>query len=449
MFIDLRHFAIWASFAMGSCVSAQVISVSGGIVPGELHCPLGGRHFVGRGALPKGPTVSQRTFQPNPPLTDSMGLTMDKATEPSRRPSRIAFTMAVWGDSHTASGSFIDALLDSYHLPANRVLPSFIPASFGLSGVRLPLRKVCISGDWQTNFAHRAERGPVQYSIGLVSISSDRSDSSILLDFRWPSATTTLTGLDVHFSKDDDSRTLVLGITVDDGPEKIVALSEYRKRVLRIQPDRPISTVGIRVVAGQFTLHGLAPFYQSPPVAVVDLFSLPGAAAKGWLNVDLGHITSLSASLLDYDLVIFQYGTNEGTDPSFRAEPYAKSLRASLAQLRRVFPRSRCVLIGPPDRGVTSGKTLPHRLGNFASTTETPLKLSWVHHSIGEVQKRVGKEFDCAFWDWQAAMSGLGGAYRWASASDPLIQPDLTHLTSKGYETSGRAFAMAFPRRPK
>jgi hypothetical protein len=96
-------------------------------------------------------------------------------------------------------------------------------------------------------------------------------------------------------------------------------------------------------------------------------------------------------------------------------------------------PPARCILIGPPDRGIPG------------DGIANPLKYAAVHRQIAMAQRQVGAAYGCGFWDWQGAMGGIGAALRWALAKPPLMQPDLTHMTAQGYEASGRAFARTHP----
>jgi lysophospholipase L1-like esterase len=225
-----------------------------------------------------------------------------------------------------------------------------------------------------------------------------------------------------------------VGLSVDDGPERVLAL-DGSASVLRVLPKAPMATLRLRLVAGQVTLHGLAPAYAAPSPTVVDVFSLPGATGKAWNPPSAA--AGETGGRADYGLALLQYGTNEAADAGFQAEDYAKTLRGSLARFRTAYPTTRCVLLGPPDRGSPAGPR-----GRAAADPE---RFSRVHHEIASVQRRLGAEFGCGFWDWQAAMGGAGAARRWALASPPLMQDDLTHLTARGYEASARSFAAEFP----
>ena len=250
----------------------------------------------------------------------------------------------------------------------------------------------------------------------------------------------------MHYSRDRSDRTLVLGISVDDGPERVVvpfgnpadpANAARPGRPLRLQALPAMSTVRIRLIAGQVNLEGFAPVYESAPAAVVDVFSVPGATASGWRAVDTQRLKDQAPQA--YDLVLFQYGTNEAMGDAFDPDTYARELRQNLAAFVKLNPRARCILIGPPDRGVVAAP---------ASKAPTP-RLALVHKEIGDIQQRVGREQGCAFWNWQAAMGGIGSAPRWLARDPAMMQPDLVHLSTKGYELSGQMFGRAFPMRPR
>jgi lysophospholipase L1-like esterase len=185
--------------------------------------------------------------------------------------------------------------------------------------------------------------------------------------------------------------------------------------------------VRLRLIAGQMGVTGLEPVYRKAPPLIVDMFSTPGAQSKGWSQ------QKIQSTGARYDMVIFQYGTNEAPSNSYQAESYALALRKDLKQFRAMNPQAVCVVIGPPDRVglMQAGKALDY---------------SARHHSINLVQSRVSAEFRCVHWDWQKAMGGPGSIVAWSKLAEPLAQADWMHLTSQGYAESARRFAAAIPR---
>jgi hypothetical protein len=347
---------------------------------------------------------------------------------------RAPYSIAVWGDSLTSARDFVDAALHANGIQKATIVPSFIQAGLKVPGLSLPLKASCATKGWQVAYAHKEKRGASGFSKGFVSMSSETPGDIILLDFRFPLPSTRVKALTMLFEKSRPDGSLLLGVSVDGGDENFISLSRTAGPALRIRPDLPMSAIRIRLVSGQITVHGFEPLYQDAPAAIVDTLSVPSALLRSWSNADERYFPAAPASAVDYNLVLVQYGTNEAASAGFDRASYLEYLRSNLSKLRRFYPGSRCILIGPPDRGVAGS------IGPPAS-----LKYSNVHQQVALAQRQVGRAFGCGFWDWQAAMGGPGTAARWAKMNPPQMQPDLTHLTAKGYEISGRMFATAFP----
>ncbi len=443
---------------------ADVLRFSGHVVAAELRCPseraptspLTG-YAAGLPGLPAANhRVAERVTVSGADGPDAGSDLRDEAALPA--PQARSFRMAVWGDSHTAAGSFVDAVADAYGFGRQRRQPSFLPPTFGVRGVRLPVQKACVGGGWQLRTAQRAPTPSAGFGKALVALSADSPDSALSIDFRPPGANTRLRALDVHYSRDHIDRTLVLGVSVDGGPERVFIPRAAPGQPLRLLAAPALATVRLRLIAGQINLEGFAPVYDTAPAAVVDVFSVPGATTNGWRAVDARRFKAQTP--LPYDLVLFQYGTNDAMGVSFDATGYTRELRQNLAAFVQANPRARCVLIGPPDRGAVATPSAartgpPTRAPNITPARRAPppnpagLRLALVHQQIGEIQQRVGREQGCAFWNWQAAMGGAGSAARWLTREPALMQADLVHLSTKGYALSGQMFGRAFPLRPR
>lgn len=337
-------------------------------------------------------------------------------------PAQPTYKIAIWGDSLTSARNFIDAALKTSGI--ENTTPSYIQAGIRVPGLNLPLKHACATAGWKTGYAYKEKGNTPAFSEGMLSMESSTPGDVIQLALR-----DRVTQLDIQYEKSAPDGSLLLGVAVDGGPEQLIPLSRTDAGMLRIMPEAPMSAVVLRLVSGQIRIHGFRPRYEHAERVVLDTFSVPGAQMRGWNFVD-EHLTQ---SATDYDLILVQYGTNEGASPSFDAAAYAASLRTNLARLRHFQPRARCILIGPPDRGVAAGPGVP------------PQKFSVVHRQIAVAQRQVGTAFGCGFWDWQGETGGPGTAVRWMRSTPPLMQPDLTHMTARGYELSGRLFGRSFP----
>lgn len=393
-----------------------------------LHVALLGAGMMSAQAASIGAASCERF---NSPLPDRGSATQFLwTTQPEAMPATSAFKIGVWGDSLTSAPNFIDAALGASGIPLSGVYPSFIQAGMKVTGLSLAVRASCASPGWQTAYAHKEKHSATGFSRGFLSMHSDKPGDTVFLDFRAPLASSRVQALTVLYDKPKPDSSLLLAISIDGGPEKLVSLSKLFSTTLEIKPDAPMATFRLRLVSGEITLHGFAPRYVETPAVVLDTMSVPGALLHSWSNAADRLFTAPASP--EYDLILVEYGTNEGASPSFNSGQYRSYLRANLGRLRQFYPRARCVLIGPPDRGTLA-------------TAGAPMKFANVHLQITQAQQEIGAEFHCSFWNWQLAMGGPGAAVRWLHMTPPQMQPDLTHLTATGYAASGRMFGTSFP----
>ena len=246
----------------------------------------------------------------------------------------------------------------------------------------------------------------------------------------------------------------------DDGANEIaIALSASSgPAALEIVSESPISTVQLRLLEGNFRLHGLA-YPNNPKAAIqIDLFGFPGATVSGWERANNDYISSWFAEN-KYDLVMLEFGTNEGNAKPFKAGNYEQSLRNAMKNFRGIFPLATCVLVGPGDRGqlvrrigkarkqsgelTNNVSRFPSKVGS--SQNKSPegglLRFGQIHQEIGRIQTKVAKEYGCRAWSMLNAMGGVGSAYQWAQQKPPLMARDLIHFTTLGYQRIAQIFA--------
>ncbi len=361
--------------------------------------------------------------------TDNPAAT-DKLPNVGAIPRRIA----IWGDSHLAAGSFAAELRRVLSAQGVKPRSPFIPLTMGRAGVLLPLRRHCMDA-WKSELAHTARQTMLTTGIGMNALQGD-TEAYLWLDLRNEAGEADVQSVDLYFraSSGDGS----IAVSIDGGPEGHIALAgDGAFGVITISGTAPMSVLKIRVQQPPAVLHGLYLNYREPPAAVLDAFGIPGATARSWQQIDPLSFSQYFRAHT-YDMVMLEYGTNEGNARPFDAAGYRRMLGDSLRNLRTVFPDARCLLIAPGDRGVllpksrkSGGKKGESRKGRAASQL---LRFSVIHDTIFRIQKELGARHGCEAWSMQAAMGGQGGAYRWLLASPPLMARDLTHFTPRGYQ---------------
>ena len=375
--------------------------------------------------------------------------------------------VAIWGDSHLAAGFFTEELTRLTGIEAGRTRAVFLPANMNRAGVRLPLRASCVSAQWRTEMTYTSAGATASPGPGLVNLFSSAPGSSLEFDLRSRAGVAEVNQVRILYEVSElPSR---IAVSVDDGPEKeLIVGGVSGPAALELAANAPLSVVRIRLVEGQFRFHGLR---QKPPDNLslqLDVFGMPGATAAGWKNAAVNYLAAWFSED-HYDLVILEYGTNEGNAAPFDVDGYKQMLILAVGNVKRVFPDAACVLIAPGDRGVLIRRSLKlkrpaakqaseanrqadrlavrgaGKLSETASDTALShaglFKYSQVHEQIERIQQEVGASAGCQTWSALNAMGGRGAAYVWAREKPPLMAPDLLHFTVKGYQRLAQEFA--------
>ena len=153
----------------------------------------------------------------------------------------------------------------------------------------------------------------------------------------------------------------------------------------------------------------------------------------GEVGVTLNDLAGRNLPLLDAaaDLIILEYGVNEGFDDTLYPAAYERLLRTQIARLRAEAPGAALLILGAPEamRGDGGGSCAddPDRRWN------SPAMLAVVRG----VQARVATEAGVAFWDWRGRMGGDCSAHRLTLGTEPLMRSDHVHFTTAGAEWIG------------
>ena len=398
--------------------------------------------------------LTTRLGQPSP--TD-LGTTQSASvnTQPSlahTRPLRVG----IWGDSHLAAGSFSYELKRIFLAQGLKARTQFIPLTMGRAGVNLPLRRHCMGG-WKSELAYVARNAGIATGVGLNVLHGD-GDAYLWLDLRNENGESDVSSVELFFHQSPAGGRV--SVSIDDGPENKVSLSGTAGfGSITIVGSRPLSLLKIRVSELPVQLNGMFLNYRQTPVATLDSFGIPGATMRAWQQMDTAYFSAYFKDR-NYDLVMLEYGTNEGNAAPFDAAGYAKTLEQSLKNLRQVFPLSECLLIAPGDRGVLvprsrkirksgkntqaqntkNGQTVRPRVRDEYTTVDL-LRFSAIHEKIFVIQKEVGARYACNTWSMQTAMGGRGSAYAWQLSNPALMSKDLTHFTIKGYQRLAQELA--------
>ncbi len=437
--VALQLFIVDSAIAQSS---ARQFSLQSGQHASELRCPLK-------------PSNGQRHTPPpedlEPPDAEELDQIGALLSKPSRTAERLDTSgtipkrMAIWGDSHLAAGSFATEMRRILGAQGVRPRISWLPMTMGRAGVILPLRRFCMDG-WKSELAYNSRTPRVATGIGLNALQAEQG-AYLWLDLRNQAGEAEVESVELFFNASDSAASAV--ISIDGGPEARIPMEadDAFGRVSISATDGPISVLKLRAQS-PLILHGMKLNYREPPPAVLDAFGIPGATMRAWQQLDPAYF-SRYFDAASYEMVMMEFGTNEGNARPFDVAGYAQMLDASLQNMRLVFPTARCVLIAPGDRGVLlpkSRKKAGRRSGSGerdGSLSASLLRFSSIHEKIFQLQQRIGSRHGCSAWSMQSAMGGAGGAYRWMLANPPLMARDLTHFTPAGYQRLAQELADA------
>lgn len=195
----------------------------------------------------------------------------------------------------------------------------------------------------------------------------------------------------------------------EPGPDYAVFNAEDAHHVfeVRIRGNGPVRLFGVSME-------------REVPGAIVDTLGINGARASSHLYWEEA-LYRAHLRRRDPSLVVLAYGTNESGDDS-PIEDYEATLRSVVARVRSTVPNASCLLIGPSDRPARENDEVVDRPRT---------------HQVIDAQRRVSRDFGCAFFDLVAFGGGPLHMVEWAAAEPPFAQRDLVHYTHRGYRRLG------------
>lgn len=174
----------------------------------------------------------------------------------------------------------------------------------------------------------------------------------------------------------------------------------------------------------EFTIYcrsdSAVPYYgvsiESDSGIFIDNFASRGNSGIGLWQIS-DNLLRQFQDLLQYDLVILQFGTNAMSPGMTDYNWYGHSMNKVLAKLRQGFTGSSFLLVSVADRAMK---------GENGMQTDPGVP------EMVKVQRRIALSNDMDFLDLYSAMGGEGTIVRWTDQEEPLANKDYTHVNFKG-----------------
>ncbi len=313
-----------------------------------------------------------------------------------------------YGDSHTASDDWADAMRKEFQQKFGNGGPGFTVAGHPYRGYR----RFDVSGSGSSGWTTTGTMGHIgdgRNGLAGVSVTATKPGETVSL-------TTTCDHLELYFLKQpgggsfsiSDNGTVIDSVSTDEpfgsGVYDLPAAAGEHTYVLTTDSYAPVRLFGW--------------VSQNDQGLTWETLGINGAQAQGILNWDQDLLKE-QLQLRNPTLIVVAYGTNEAINPLWTADSYRSSLVALMRKFQDAAPNASLLLVGPPNCG--RGHSFPHL------------------RQVIEIQRDVARETGSAFWDWASHMTDSGGRNIWLQAG--LSQPDFTHLTGQGYRMLGKTIA--------
>lgn len=325
--------------------------------------------------------------------------------------------IVVYGASHVASDSFTNVIREGLQARFGDAGHGFVMPARPWRHYRHRGVEVESSGRWEA--LRVTARTREIDSLGLYGVAMVSSSAGAL--GRVDTGTETASRFEIYYWRQPDGggfdvhldgrRVERVSTRGEAGPDYAVITAEDARHLLelRIRGDGPVRLFGVAME-------------REVPGVVVDTLGINGARASAHLLWE-EELYRAHLRRRDPSLVVLAYGTNESGDDDQPIERYEATLRSVVARVRSTVPAASCMLVGPSDR--------PLR-GEDGELLDRPRT-----HAVIDAQRRVARDFGCAFFDLVAFGGGPLHMVEWAAAEPPFAQNDLVHYTMRGYSRLG------------
>lgn len=329
----------------------------------------------------------------------------------SKRPIKIVHL----GDSHIQIGHFsaqIRAQLNTIALLNGTGITFPYSLAKSVDGVWY---KAKASGQWT---ADNILSSKPKVDLGLTGYSIKTLDSMATISFQLKEAPADFSEVKIWYNADSLAFQPDLG---SDFSLKETVKGEGKLGYARFIRKNQNSSIQLKLIkkdslAREFQFHGLE-FVSS--TTGFEYHSLGVVGAQFTHLIQHAKLWKEQLQLLNPDLVIFSYGTNEAYNGNFDALSYTKQTGRFLDEIRSILPSTAILVTSPPD--TRSRNRVPHK-----------------QIEIIEAQSK----WKSSFYDLNKVMGGFGSFAPWFESN--YFLKDKLHLNKAGYQLQAKLFMIPF-----
>jgi len=187
----------------------------------------------------------------------------------------------------------------------------------------------------------------------------------------------------------------------------------------------------IRQVSARLNLGGVTCFgasLEDETGFYIDNFAIKGNSGLGLQAIPQKNLAAFD-SLLQYDMIVLQFGLNVSNSPSKDFTGYMKGMSRLIKKLKEAFPETPILLLSVSDRS-------QRQQGLFVTMPVIPLLI--------QAQEKIAFDNKLLFWNLFEAMGGENSMAEFANSKPALANKDYTHLNFAGGRKVGLSFARSF-----
>lgn len=159
--------------------------------------------------------------------------------------------------------------------------------------------------------------------------------------------------------------------------------------------------------------------FESPSGVFVDNYSVRGNSGIPLVSLSRQLLKSID-SIMNYNLIILQYGLNIAEPNTKDMTFYVEKLIPAINHLKECFPNADIMVMSVSDKCYKRG-------GRYITEPSIPL--------IIKAQEQIAKETGCVFWNLYEAMGGANSMTVWVRNN--FANKDYTHFNYQGAEKVG------------
>ena len=253
--------------------------------------------------------------------------------------------------------------------------------------------------------------------ISLTGYSIKTLDSNASISFQFKDPKFNFSELKIWYNTDSLSFTPSLGYNFE---LKEIVRTNGKIGFARFSRKNPITQFELKLIksdssAKEFQLHGLDFITTNSDF---EYHSLGVVGAQFTHLIQHTILWKEHMKMLNPDLLIISYGTNEAYNGNFDSNAYSKQINRFLNEIREEVPSVSILLTSPPD-------------------TRSRNRIPKMQNAIIESQSKI----QSSFYDLNKVMGGFGSFQPWYE--NDFFLKDKLHLNKAGYQLQAKLFMLA------